>query len=302
MLPPKSQRAVQMEIVVHIGANCTDEDRLLKSLLRNGDVLSQDGVKVPGPGKYRRLLRETIQALDGAPPPPDVRSIMLDAILDDEPTERLILSNSNFICIPNRIFEKGAFYALSEFKIRGLLQLFPGDDIEFCLGIRNPATFIPETIAKSKFEDLPTFMRGMHPTEVRWSDVIKRIRYVAPECKLTVWCNEDTPLIWGRLMRSLTGVPLSTPLVGTFDLLRTIMAPEGMRRMEAYLTKNPPPTPQHELKIAMAFLDKYAIEDLLEDEVDLPDFTQDLVERLTIAYDEDVDAIAAMPDVTFIEP
>jgi len=89
------------------------------------NTLSADGVKIPGPSKYRRLIRETIQGLDGAAPPADTRSIMLDAILDDEPTERLVLSNSNFICIPNRIFDKGVFYALTEPKIRGLLNLSP---------------------------------------------------------------------------------------------------------------------------------------------------------------------------------
>lgn len=291
-----------MKITLHIGANCTDEDRLLKSLLRNSDVLSQDGVKVPGPGKYRRLIRETIQALDGTPPGADTRSILLDAILDDEETKRLVLSNSNFICIPNRIFENGVFYLLTELKIRGFLALFPGDDIEFFIALRNPATFIPEALSKSKFDDLPTFMRGMHPADVRWSDVIKRIRQFAPKSNLTVWCNEDTPLIWGRLMRELTGVRPTVPLVGTYDLLGTIMAEEGMNRMREYMAKNPPPTPQHELKIVTAFLKKYAIENLLEEEVDLPDFTQELIEELTEAYDEDINLIATMPGVKFIEP
>ncbi len=291
-----------MQIAFHIGANCTDEDRLLRSLLRNVQTLGEDGVRVPGPGKYRRLIRETIQGLDGAKPPEDSRDVLIDAIVDDDKTERLVLSNSNFICIPNRIFEKGTFYLLTEFKLKGLLALFPQDEIELFMAVRNPATFIPETFAKSKFDDLPTFMRGMHPTEVRWSDVVSRIRQIAPQCKLTMWCNEDTPLIWGKIMRAMTGVKPSVPLVGTYDLLSTIMAPEGMQRMQAYMKNSPPPTQQHELKIIMAFLDKYAIEDLLEEELDLPDFTQDLVEELTEAYDQDIDLIASHPGVTFIEP
>jgi hypothetical protein len=291
-----------MEIVYHIGANCTDEDRLLKSLLRNIGVLSSDGVKVPGPSNYRRLIRETIQGLDGAPPSPQTRSILLDAILDDEPTERLVLSNSNFICIPNRIFDKGAFYALIEPKLRGLLQLFPGDDIELCLALRNPATFIPEALSKSKFDDLGTFMRGMQPTEVRWSDVIKRIQHVAPQCRLTVWCNEDTPLIWGRLMREIAGIPDTVPLMGTYDLLATIMDPEGLQRMKGYINNNPPPTPQHELKIIYAFLNKYAMDDAMDEDIDLPEFTHDLVAQLSDDYDDDVDYIETLPGVNFIKP
>lgn len=291
-----------MQIIYHIGANCTDEDRLLKSLLRNADILAEDGVKVPGPGKYRRLLRETIQGLDGTTPGADTRSILLDAILDDEPTERLILSNSNFICIPNRIFEDGLFYALIEPKIRGFLQLFPQDEIEFCIALRNPATFIPDVFGKSKFEDLRTYMQQMDPTEVRWSDVIRRIRHVAPQAKLTVWCNEDTPLIWGTLIRALAAVPDDVPITGTYDLLSSIMAPEGMARMESYLAKNQAKTSLQEQKVITAFLAKYAVDEALNEDIDLPSFDQALVDQLSDLYEADVDLIAQMPDVNFIQP
>jgi hypothetical protein len=54
-----------MQIVYHIGANCTDQDRLLKSVLKNANTFATVGVKAPSPGKYRRLIRETIQSLDG---------------------------------------------------------------------------------------------------------------------------------------------------------------------------------------------------------------------------------------------
>jgi hypothetical protein len=50
-----------MQIVYHIGANCTDQDRLFKSVLKNADTFAALGVKVPGPGKYRSLIRYTIQ-------------------------------------------------------------------------------------------------------------------------------------------------------------------------------------------------------------------------------------------------
>ena len=69
-----------MQIAFHIGANCTDEDRILKSLLKNVGSLSDVGIKVPGPGKYRRIIRETIQNLNGMPPAANTRGILLDAI------------------------------------------------------------------------------------------------------------------------------------------------------------------------------------------------------------------------------
>ncbi len=41
-----------MQIALHIGAHCTDEDRLLKCLLMNKEILSDVGTAVPGPGRY----------------------------------------------------------------------------------------------------------------------------------------------------------------------------------------------------------------------------------------------------------
>ena len=80
-----------MQIVFHIGAHCTDDERLLKTLLNNNEVFAAEGIAVPGPGKYRNLLRDTMQNLKGQVPAPNTRDILLDAILDDAPAERMVL-------------------------------------------------------------------------------------------------------------------------------------------------------------------------------------------------------------------
>lgn len=291
-----------MEIVFHIGANCTDDDRLLKSLLKNGDGFATHGIKVPGPGKYRRLIREAIQGLDGATPPDNTRAVLLDEILDGDTPNRLVLSNPNFICIPNRIFDNGVFYDQTETKIRGLLSLFPQDAIELCFAIRNPATFVPETFAKSKAATLDAFLKGYHPALIRWSDVIKRIRRTAPQCPLTVWCNEDTPMLWPSLLRTLSGVPYDAQITGGYDQLSAIMSDEGMTRMLAYMRNHPPQTETQKHKIMMAFLGKYVIEDAIEEEIDLPGMTSEAIAELTQIYDDDVAEISRMDDVDFISP
>ncbi len=291
-----------MQIVYHIGANCTDDDRLLKSLLRNAEAFSAQGIRVPGPGKYRRLIRETIQNLAGADPAPDTRDILIDTILDDDETTRLVMSNSAFICVPFRVFENGMFYHLIEPKVRGLQQLFPADEIELFLGLRNPATLIPALYASVKNKSLTDFMHDMPPDQVRWSDVIRRIRACAPDARLTVWCNEDTPLIWSQLIREMSGVDPLTKIVGGFDLLAAIMSPEGMNRFLSYLKSHPPQTEVQKRRIIAAFLDKYALESEIEDEVDLPGWTEAVLNDLTAIYDDDVEAISRMEGVNFISP
>lgn len=291
-----------MQIVYHIGANCTDDDRLLKSLLKNVDAFAAEGIKVPGPGKYRRIIRETIQNLNGAAPSPDTRDILLDTILDDEAVNRLILSHSAFICIPNHIFENGVFFGRAEARIAGLASLFPDDDLEIFLGIRNPATFVPAVFNEAKFTDFAQYLRGISLDQIRWSDLISRIRAVAPQAALTVWCNEDTPLIWAQLIREISGVDPLAKIAGGFDLLASIMAPEGMKRFFDYLKSHPPQTEIQKRRIIAAFLERYVIEEEVIEEFDLPGWTTEVVDHLTEAYEEDIYLISRMPGVNFVAP
>lgn len=291
-----------MQIVYHIGANCTDQDRLLKSVLKNSESFSEQGIKAPGPGKYRRLIRESIQRLDGVPPADGSRDILLDAILDDEKCDRLVLSHAQFICIHSRVFENNTFFEQAEVKLSGLRDLFPEDDIEIFLGLRNPATFVPALFAESQKPNFTAFMQGIDPMQLRWSDLITRIRTTLPHSKLTVWCNEDTPLIWAQLIRELAGVDPLTRITGGFDLLSSIMSAEGMKRFVTYLKTNPPQTEDQKHRIINAFLERYALDEEVEDEIDIPGWTDETIAQLTANYESDVAQIEQMEGVNFIAP
>jgi len=291
-----------MQIVYHIGANCTDGDRLVRSLVKNSAVMEPRGIHIPAPSKYRRLLRETIQNLAGASPSEGTRDILIDAICDGDKARRLVMSNSTFIGPPIRVFEEGMFYSQLEMKIRALTLLFPQDEIHLGLALRNPATFIPALWEQSKRKTFDQFMGGIDPLHLRWADVLARIRATAPQAQLTVWCNEDTPLIWGDILRRLIGVDRETPVSGEYDLLSTIMNPAGMKRFDAYLRTHPPQSDVQLRRVIAAFLDKYAIVDEIEEEVDLPGWDAQLVDELTRAYEAELSAIVAMPGVDFIAP
>ena len=73
------------------------------------------------------------------------------------------------------------------------------------LGIRNPATFVPAVFKEAKHTNFAQFLSGIPLDQIRWSDVVERIREAAPKASLTVWCNEDTPLIWSQLIREISG-------------------------------------------------------------------------------------------------
>ncbi|WP_341366467.1 hypothetical protein [Yoonia sp. BS5-3] len=291
-----------MQIAFHIGANCTDEDRLLKSILKNADPLLKQGIAVPGPSRYRSLIRETIQGLGQADPAPDARDILLDAIVDNDELRRVVLSNDNFICIPKRIFDHGVFYPQAEHKVRGLRRLFPQDEITLYLSIRNPVTFLQETYKRTQTGDFQTYLGLLQPEDLRWSDMIKRIKSGAPDVPLVVWCNEDSPLLWDQLIRSVSGISPDQGIAGGFDLLSHVLTADGLKLLKARLAEAPPQKDVDRHEMIADIWEKHAITDAVEDEIDLLELPSDVVDRMTQTYEEDLNVIAALPGVQLMLP
>lgn len=291
-----------MQIAFHIGANCTDEDRLLKSVLKNVDSLLQQGIGVPGPGRYRVLIREAMQAMTGVGADPDARDNVLDAITETANLRRLVLCNDNFICVPPRIFDHGVFYPQVETKVRALHRLFPQDEISLFIGIRNPASFLQETLRRVKIDHLGSYLGVLTPQELRWSDVIRRIKQGAPDSKVTVWCNEDTPLLWEQLIRRLSGAAPDRPVLGGLDLLAHILTPEGLEKLSAQLAAQPQASAAQRHQMIADIWTGHAIRDAVEEEIAVSELDAASVAELTALYAQDLHVIAAMPGVELLLP
>jgi hypothetical protein len=295
-----------MDIAFHIGALCTDEGRLLMSLLRNAEALSAEGVAIPGPGRYRKVLREAIRAQLAGTGAADSRAVLLDAMLDGSEARRLILSVSSFLALPQWTFDGGAFMATSGERVTALQALFPEDRIELQLAIRNPATHLPALWAQAQAQAQPrpftTWLQGADPFAVRWSSVVAAMRAAEPSVPLTIWCNEDSALVWGEVLAALAGVAPDAALLGRHDLALALMLPEGAQRFESYMAQHPGQTAAQERRVVGAFLERYADPAQVEEELDLPDWDQEMVDDLTRAYEEDVQRIARMPGVTLVQP
>ncbi|WP_417678882.1 hypothetical protein [Pseudodonghicola sp.] len=292
----------KLQIIFHTGAHFTDEDRLLRCLLRNKETLSAQGIAVPGPGKYRTLLKETFKAMESAAASPGARDVLIDAILDDEVAQRMILSNEHFFGSQRVAVSDGMFYPEAPERIASLKHLFQQDDVEVFMAIRNPATFLPAVLQKAPPQRIAETLGQCDPRHLRWSDLFLRILEAAPDVKLTVWCNEDLPLIWGELVRTLAGLDMDAKIAGNFDMLSEIMDREGMQRFRAYLHQNPDLTIDQRRRVIMAFLDKYAMDEELVEEIDLPGWSETLVDEVTAAYEADIAHIASLSGLRFLAP
>ncbi|TNF21761.1 MAG: hypothetical protein EP318_05660 [Rhodobacteraceae bacterium] len=291
-----------MKIVLHAGAHATDDDRLLRCLLRNADDLRDKGVAIPGPSRYRQLLSGALSALSKADPAPEARDILLESVLSEDHShfDRLVLSHEHMFCVPKIALGAGRIYPRAEERLANAARLFRDDEIALFLGIRNPATWLPAVFAQTPHRAFDLFLNGADPAWLRWSELIERIRRTLPDLPITVWCNEDSPLIWGEIVRAMAGLPSGTRITGAFDLLARIMTKEGMVRFRAYLKAHPGLAEPQKRRVMIAFLDKYALDEAVEEELDIPGWTEDYVAGLSEMYERDVDAIAGIDRVTLI--
>lgn len=288
-------------MVFHIGAHETDGDALVRALLFNRETLREHGVTVPAPSRYRKVMQEAVNTLRGARASAETEAGVLAAISEDEKTEVLVLSNPQFLCLPDRVLDNGELYARA-FKTAWLRGVFPSAEVTFAMGMRNPATFIPALYAQTeqKALDFEEYLMGIEPGELRWSDALARIREAAPEAGLVVWCNEDTPLLWPDILRAVTGVDEDARLRGGYDLALQLMTDEGRAALGRAMERRAVGAQAGLRALVAQHLERYAIEGVMDEVIDLPGWTEELIAELTAAYDTDMRRVAAMPGVTFV--
>ena len=101
-----------MRIILHAGANKTDDDHLLLSLRRNLTLHHQNKIALPLPKQYRRPLRQRMMQSNHTAPDADARDILLDLFLDNEPEDcrTLYMGIPSFFGAPKESVQNNSFY------------------------------------------------------------------------------------------------------------------------------------------------------------------------------------------------
>ena len=292
-----------MQIAFHLGAHCTDEGLLVKALLKNKSALARSGIAVPSPRRYRPLLREALAKLRGADATPEMAETLRKQILGDTSATRLFLSLDGFLCAPRFAIGPQRIYPQIGDRINAMQGLFPDQETQFSIGVRNPATFIPALYSVIRAE--LGFERLIAPVDLkalRWSETVSMVQKAATHSEIIVWANEDTPLIWPDILQAVSGHPSEITLSGTEDMLEGVIKPAGMQRLRAYFEERPNLDRASRQKITDIFFDKFADPKALEEKYELPGWTDATIWELTRAYELDLDRIANLPGVRMIRP
>ena len=292
-----------MKIIFHLGVHATDGERLLRCLLQNRQLLADHRIAVPGPARYRNLIRSHIIAAKGNPTSEPRQSAarqsaLLREMLDLEAAERLILSWDGFLSLPPWAISNSRFYPIAAERIAALRQLFSEHECEFCLALRNPAGFLPELRAMLNSKQRQDFLADSDIDSLRWSEMVGRILEHNPDITLSLWCDEDRPLIWPELLQQLSGLGEGTAFTGADDPLARLLGSKGLQQLQAQLAAQAPADPTARRELISNYLQQNAQPQ--QTEIDFPGWTQAQVDRLSRNYDLDVSRIAARGDLSFI--
>lgn len=290
-----------MQVIYHIGAHCTDEGRILKALLKNRGTLVERGVAVPSPAQFRPVLRRAMQSLSGGLLGQDAGQMIIEDLLDGTPANRLIFSHDFLMSIPMHSIGEEGLYANAPRNVAALSRVFEAGRCEFHIALRNPATLVPALVGMQRGQSYRDVMGAAHPLEMRWRPVIERIFERVPDARLVLWCDEDLPFVWPEVLHRMTGLDPAVALEGESDFLATLLTAEGLAVLESSLKAAPRDTGTRRA-ITAALLETHLRQGADEEEIDLPGWTQTLVDQITGAYAEDVAAIADHPQVEFLWP
>lgn len=291
-----------MQVAIHAGAAFTDEGRLLKSLQTNRDVLAQYSVALFGPRRYRQVFKPAFEALRTRPPMPDEIEGIRGNLPTDPEMQRAIFTSDGFAGEKDTLLSDGQFYPSAGKRMSVLEEAFHDCQIELFLALRNPGSFIPKHLMSLTEEERQNVIRSNDLSHLSWIGMIEDIRDFAPDVQITLWANEDTPLIWGDILRSIGGLPDNAQIVDEYDLLISLLTDKGKAQVKAILDASSD-QPKADTRDALAaVLEDHAQPEKMEEELDLPGWSEEIVDAFFELYEQDLIRLDAMTGVRVLKP
>lgn len=292
-----------MHIVFHAGAHATDGDRLLKALLNNRDLLSQRATEVVTPNRFRSLIEEALMSLQGGEATPEIEEILLDALVERDDARRVILSSPALLSPPTQGVTTRGLYANAGARLAALAHLFPSAEVEIFIGLKNPAMLLRVLMAQSSRDGYEAFMQGREPIDLSWGEAMRDIvSSLQGRHRLVVWCHEDVPLIWPEILRLVGDLPPDAPLKDTLIYVQELVGAKGIEALRREMAGRDQLSIAARRALHADFIARHALPDKLEEVVEFPGWTQELVDQITAQYHADVGEIAVLPGVEFIIP
>ncbi len=291
-----------MKIAIHAGAAFTDEGRLMKLLKANAHIIDSYNGAVWGFRAYKKLFRPLLNAPQDQTVAATTRNAFEELTSKKTGLERAVLSGVEYLGETPTTITDGQFYPMAGQRLAALEQFFDPDTVELFIGLRNPGSFISRVLMAMPQTDRQNLLDSTDLSGLTWMHLIDDIRDLAPGVQITFWCNEDTPLIWGDIVRLVAGLPEDAPLIDEYAFLSSLVSDLGKHEIQL-LAKDSAHEDRPTQRAALAeVFRKHALSEEIEEELDIPGWSADVADAFTELYEQDVAHLQDMQGIHFLKP
>ena len=200
-----------IEIIIHAGAHKTASTHLQNRLLENEKRVVKSGCSYLGPEKIRDQFGTLWRAL-GRSDTPDEQKRKLAALAAGQP--RLVISEENIIGGfkdlmngPNRAI----LYPKAVERLARLAQLVAPNPLHIAMAVREPSSYYVsvynQLLLSGRFQTWERFSKGLDPTAVKWSDILRPIAEIPGVAAVSIWRYEDYHRLLPQILNTLLGQP-----------------------------------------------------------------------------------------------
>lgn len=291
-----------MQIILHCGVFSSDTPLLLSALEENCTLELPYKTQVCDPESTRDILRKILRAGRENQLPEDSRDILLEMANVASDTQRVVIANPAMLGTYQDFVAPGQFFPNAVDYVKVVRQIFSNDELAISYAMRNPATLLSSIITGSQSRVANKILSAADPAGLLWSELAHRLSTAFPDIHLTIWYNEDNPVIWRDILSILLDIPENQPVRKVYAPMWKILSEDSMNKFRAYMAKHPGMIASQERRVIATFVEKFADPDALNEEINVDGWTQDYVDMLTAQYEADQAAVAAVPGVRLILP
>ncbi len=200
-----------IKIIIHAGAHKTASTHLQNRVLENEKRVVKSGCSYLGPEKIRDQFGTLWRAL-GRSDTPDEQKRKLAALAAGQP--RLVISEENIIGGfkdlmngPNRAI----LYPKAVERLARLAQLVAPNPLHIAMAVREPSSYYVsvynQLLLSGRFQTWERFSKGLDPTAVKWSDILRPIAEIPGVAAVSIWRYEDYHRLLPQILNTLLGQP-----------------------------------------------------------------------------------------------
>ena len=287
-------------VVLHLGAHKTASTHFSEVVYNNLPLAKAAGMAVPRKGPLREHVTHVLSKLNDNKPVPEAKTLAAKSLA--EGAKGLLLMDENILGTPKNLFSSEGMYPRAARRTGRTARLFSGVQVDIMLALRNPATFVAaswsESLRSNTFRPFREYLEGTRAQDISWYPIVRDMQAAAPKARFAIWRFEDYRALQDRLFAVALGYDPSKP--PTFDPIempvRVGLSQRALDTVTSKVQLGGDPLSEEEVEAIMARFPKGA---------DFPaPQPWSSWERSVLAerYAEDLERIAALPNVTVLQP